>query len=158
MRRLGPGDMFGELALIFDLPRSANVWLRADATTVLWELERDAFDECLHFNDDVCKAHSELYFRVYDESGGAGSKQGSKSKSAGSASDDNSWVLLNRGSGDEAEENGMGEGVWSEQKWLSSPERQNAEVSRSSSQAAAREDVGQGIQQQMEFVSKTTSY
>merc|ERR1712232_424507 len=36
------GDVFGELALLYDCPRAASV--KADGAVVLWRLDRDTFN------------------------------------------------------------------------------------------------------------------
>ena len=41
VRTLGPGDSFGEIALLFDSPRTATV--RTTTGGRLWRLERQAF-------------------------------------------------------------------------------------------------------------------
>lgn len=55
--RLGPGDAFGEAALVSHEPRSATVWIEEEA--VLLTLERESFAAFL-------RSHAELLGRVFD--------------------------------------------------------------------------------------------
>ncbi len=54
LRHLGPGDFFGEMAIIVDGPRSATV--RASMPTTLLELDRDSFLQMLAANPPMALA------------------------------------------------------------------------------------------------------
>jgi CRP-like cAMP-binding protein len=43
LAQLGPGEAFGEIALLLDVPRTATV--RAETNLILWELTREDFEE-----------------------------------------------------------------------------------------------------------------
>ncbi len=51
LRELGPGDFFGELALIHDKPRAASVIAMED--TELYEMSRSTFTEMLRSNTEI---------------------------------------------------------------------------------------------------------
>jgi CRP-like cAMP-binding protein len=52
--RLGPGDCFGEMALLTGEPRSADVLALEDTT--LWSLQRSDFDQVLHESMPLARA------------------------------------------------------------------------------------------------------
>ena len=57
----GPGDPFGEIALLRDVPRTATV--TADEPTVLLYLERDAFLAAVSGDDEVSTRADDLVSR-----------------------------------------------------------------------------------------------
>jgi signal transduction histidine kinase len=54
LKTLGPGDFFGEMALIHNAPRAATVAARSPLTTL--ELDKAAFDRVLHKSTSVALA------------------------------------------------------------------------------------------------------
>lgn len=54
IRRLGAGDFFGEMALLTDDPRSADVTVVQD--TVLWALDREDFEVLTHRSPSLLRA------------------------------------------------------------------------------------------------------
>ncbi|NJC97393.1 MAG: hypothetical protein C3F07_10160 [Anaerolineales bacterium] len=54
LKTLGPGDFFGEMALIHNAPRAATVTARTALTTL--ELDKAAFDRVLHNSNSVAMA------------------------------------------------------------------------------------------------------
>lgn len=42
LKNFGPGDVFGELALLYNAPRAASI--KADSESLLWELDRNTFN------------------------------------------------------------------------------------------------------------------
>jgi cAMP-dependent protein kinase regulator len=48
LKKYQPGDAFGELALLYNAPRAANI--TADTECVLWSLDRETFN---HIVKDV---------------------------------------------------------------------------------------------------------
>ena len=45
LKEYGPGDSFGELALLYDAPRAANIVASTDV--VLWSLDRNTFNHII---------------------------------------------------------------------------------------------------------------
>merc|ERR1719172_148497 len=56
VKTCGPGDFFGELALLYNCPRAASVEARNDA--VLWQLDRETFN---HIVRDASMKQREMY-------------------------------------------------------------------------------------------------
>lgn len=54
LKTLGPGDFFGEMALIHNAPRAANVTAKTELTTL--ELDKASFDRVLHKSTSVALA------------------------------------------------------------------------------------------------------
>ena len=54
LKTLGPGDFFGEMALIHNAPRAATVTAKLALTTL--ELEKTAFDRVLHNSSSIAMA------------------------------------------------------------------------------------------------------
>src|SRR5512138_1851209 len=54
LKTLGPGDFFGEMALIHNAPRAATVTAKSALTTL--ELDKSAFDRVLHNSSSVAMA------------------------------------------------------------------------------------------------------
>ena len=54
LKTLGPGDFFGEMALIHNAPRAATVTARTALTTL--ELDKTAFDRVLHNSSSIAMA------------------------------------------------------------------------------------------------------
>src|SRR5512138_615079 len=54
LKTLGPGDFFGEMALIHNAPRAATVAAKSALTTL--ELDKSAFDRVLHSSSSVAMA------------------------------------------------------------------------------------------------------
>jgi signal transduction histidine kinase len=54
LKTLGPGDFFGEMALIHNAPRAATVTARTALTTL--ELDKAAFDRVLHNSSSIAMA------------------------------------------------------------------------------------------------------
>jgi cAMP-dependent protein kinase regulator len=50
-----PGDVFGELALLYNCPRAASVEARDKC--VLWQLDRDTFNGCVKVRTSVYFPH-----------------------------------------------------------------------------------------------------
>ncbi|CAD7927814.1 unnamed protein product [Amoebophrya sp. A120] len=66
VRSLSAGDMFGELAFVYDLPRQASCYPSSSVVKV-WKLSRDAFDELIGSNDSLIQKHSSIYYRIYQQ-------------------------------------------------------------------------------------------
>merc|ERR1719247_3822788 len=56
VKKCGPGDFFGELALLYNCPRAASVEARDPA--VIWELDRETFN---HIVKDASMKKRETY-------------------------------------------------------------------------------------------------
>jgi len=56
VKECGPGDIFGELALLYNCPRAASVEARKDA--VMWELDRETFNYIVR---DAAMKRREMY-------------------------------------------------------------------------------------------------
>jgi len=56
VKTCGPGDVFGELALLYNCPRAATV--KATEETILWELDRNTFN---HIVRDASMKKREMY-------------------------------------------------------------------------------------------------
>jgi CRP-like cAMP-binding protein len=54
LKTLGPGDFFGEMAIIHNAPRAATVTAKTDLTTL--ELDRSGFDSVLRNSSSVAMA------------------------------------------------------------------------------------------------------
>ena len=54
LKTLGPGDFFGEMALIHNAPRAATVTSKTALTTL--ELDKAAFDRVLHNSSSIAMA------------------------------------------------------------------------------------------------------
>ena len=54
LKTLGPGDFFGEMALIHNAPRAATVTAKSALTTL--ELDKNAFDRVLHNSSSIAMA------------------------------------------------------------------------------------------------------
>lgn len=54
LKTLGPGDFFGEMALIHNAPRAATVTAKSSLTTL--ELDKAAFDQVLHKSSSIAMA------------------------------------------------------------------------------------------------------
>lgn len=54
LKTLGPGDFFGEMALIHNAPRAATVTAKSPLTTL--ELEKTGFDRVLHSSSSIAMA------------------------------------------------------------------------------------------------------
>jgi len=54
LKTLGPGDFFGEMALIHNAPRAATVAAKSALTTL--ELDKNAFDRVLHNSSSIAMA------------------------------------------------------------------------------------------------------
>jgi signal transduction histidine kinase len=54
LKTLGPGDFFGEMALIHNAPRAATVAAKSQLTTL--ELDKNGFDRVLHSSSSVAMA------------------------------------------------------------------------------------------------------
>ena len=54
LQTLGPGDFFGEMALIHNAPRAATVTAKSDLTTL--ELNKSAFNQVLHNSSSIAMA------------------------------------------------------------------------------------------------------
>src|SRR5512147_1668597 len=54
LQTLGPGDFFGEMALIHNAPRAATVIAKSDLTTL--ELDKAAFNRVLHNSSSIAMA------------------------------------------------------------------------------------------------------
>jgi len=65
---LGEGDIFGELSLIYDLPRQASCYLTSDRA-VLWKIPSQVFGDLIKTNTMFTSGkHSKEYYRSYDNS------------------------------------------------------------------------------------------
>lgn len=62
---LDAGDLFGELALIYDIPRQATCSLVTEHAT-LWRLDRADFEKFLKKNATITTLHGEEFYRSYD--------------------------------------------------------------------------------------------
>ena len=54
LQTLGPGDFFGEMALIHNAPRAATVTAKTDLVTL--ELDKDSFDSVLKHSSSIALA------------------------------------------------------------------------------------------------------
>lgn len=59
VKQYKPGDYFGELALIKNQPRAANIICKTDCTLVV--LDRDSFKRMLGPIEEILKRHAQTY-------------------------------------------------------------------------------------------------
>ncbi|CAD7928331.1 unnamed protein product [Amoebophrya sp. A25] len=81
--RLTEGDIFGELALIYDTPRQASCNLTSESA-VLWRLHREDFDEVIRNNEKLTTSSefSKLFYRTYTDEGDASKATASEKNQA----------------------------------------------------------------------------
>ena len=63
--KYGAGDYFGELALLRDTPRQANV--KAKSRLRVASIDRDSFKRLLGPLDEILQRNMEMYLRVHEE-------------------------------------------------------------------------------------------
>eukprot|EP00392_Amoebophrya_sp_AT5.2_P014105 g14243.t1 len=66
LRTLGPGDLFGELAFVYDLPRQASCYAISPSLKV-WKLSREAFDDLIGSSEELKTKHSSDYYKIYEK-------------------------------------------------------------------------------------------